>query len=392
MSQTDFSVYIHVPFCAVKCPYCDFNTYATKLVPEREYVDALLGELRAHATNTISRNRRVQTVFFGGGTPSLLSPDAIGEIIAGVDTLFGINQGAEVSIEANPSGMSRQVYQKLQAVGVNRLSFGVQSFDDKQLSVLGRDHSSAQAIRAVKEAREQGFEKLSIDLMLGVPEQAQESFRRDVEIAMELPIGHFSAYALSVEPGTPFFQRQERGLLSVPPDEDVLEMLEDLPELVATFGFSRYEISNYAKSGYESLHNTVYWKGGDYLGLGAGSHSFMREVSPEGKSLGGVRWSNVALPATYMQAVRDEQMISWKETLSQDALAYEFFYLGLRMMQGVSYDEFCSKFPDDIWTRYEDALVELTAANLIVVDQGRVALTERGVALSDSVFERLIVS
>ena len=390
MKQAGFSVYVHVPFCAQKCPYCDFNTYATKSIPEGDYVDALLSEMRWHAAHAMVDRGPAITVFFGGGTPSLLSPTAIKKLINDIAIVFGISPDAEISLEANPSGMSAPTYRALLDAGVNRLSFGVQSFDDAQLSVLGRDHSSKQAIQAIKDAHRAGFKRISLDLMCGVPGQSCDGFEQDIAVATSLPIEHLSVYALSVEPGTPFFQRFERGLLALPPEDEVVSMLSTLPKRLYECGFSRYEISNYARPGQESVHNTVYWEGGDYLGLGAGAHSFVRQRVRGYQTAR--RWSNVALPATYMKAARDGTMISWRESLSEDALSYEFFYLGLRMTKGVSKDDFCRRFGATRWDLYEATIADLIREGLIAEDGDRLFLSERGILISDSVFEQLVVT
>lgn len=390
MKQAGFSVYVHVPFCAQKCPYCDFNTYATKSIPEADYVDALLSEMRWHAAHTVVDRGSAITVFFGGGTPSLLSPTAIKKLINDIAIVFGISLDAEISLEANPSGMSVPTYRALLDAGVNRLSFGVQSFDDAQLSVLGRDHSSKQAIQAIKDAHRAGFKRISLDLMCGVPGQSSDGFERDVAVATSLPIEHLSAYALSIEPGTPFFQRFERGLLALPPEDEVVSMLSTLPKRLYECGFSRYEISNYARPGQESVHNTVYWEGGDYLGLGAGAHSFVSQGVRGDQTAR--RWSNVAFPATYMKAAGDGTMISWRESLTEDALSYEFFYLGLRMTKGVSKDDFCRRFGATRWDLYEAAIADLIREGLIAEDGDRLFLSERGILISDSVFEQLVVT
>ena len=389
MSLRDFSVYIHVPFCAQKCPYCDFNTYATNVIPEQEYVESLLAELQWHASNTVQRGREVATVFFGGGTPSLLASASIAKIIDAIHQLFGIKAGAEISMEANPTSVSSDTYRALLGAGINRVSFGVQSFDDAHLARLGRDHSAEQAKKAIMIAHDVGILRTSVDLMFGVPEQTVEALERDIAIATSLPITHLSAYALSIEPGTPFFQRRERGLLILPVEGEVVKMLDALPDLLSAKGFTRYEISNYAVPGYESAHNTVYWEGGDYLGLGAGAHSFF--VSDTDSNVGAVRSSNVALPATYMKSVSDGRMVSWRERLDEDALCYEFFYLGLRMMKGVSYRDFCERFTPDKWSAYEPAISDLIQGGLLQRSGDRVSLTKRGIAISDSVFEQLIV-
>jgi putative oxygen-independent coproporphyrinogen III oxidase len=384
-----FSLYIHVPFCAQKCPYCDFNTYATPKIPEAAYVDALLEELTGFASDARFQGRSLETIFFGGGTPSLLSPQAIGRVIERAAALFPLLPGVEISIEANPSSPSVDRFRDFKRAGVNRISFGVQSFAPATLALLGRDHSAADACMSVEQCVEAGIDNVSLDIIYGVPGQTVRNLEADLLQAAALPLMHLSAYALSIEPGTPFFQRQERGLLTAADDEVVAEMMDMIPRVLAAHGFSRYEISNYARHGKESAHNSVYWIGGDYLGIGAGAHSYCGEY--EGDILtSGSRWSTLAQPQGYMAAATKRATVSWRETLSQEALSFEFFYLGLRRTAGVSNHDFKRRFGRSWDELFLPRLTELQREGFIeFCDDDRVKLTSAGIKLSDSVFERL---
>lgn len=389
MTRDTFALYIHVPFCAQKCPYCDFNTYATPRAPEAEYVAALKKELQVYAQDARFAGRRISTIFWGGGTPSLLSPIGIGEIHAEAGSLFGIEEGAEVTLEANPSSPSKERYEGYRDAGVNRISFGVQSFHPKRLSLLGRDHSPEDAQKAVKLCVEAGISNVSVDIIFGVAEQTLADLEYDLATAAALPISHISTYALTIEPGTPFFQRQERGLLPMPTDDLVASMLEHIPSYLSSHGFARYEISNYARVDERSRHNEAYWIGRDYLGIGAGAHSYVGAYQGE-RRVGGVRWSTLALPGSYMQAAGTSTTVSWREELSRDSLYFEFFYLGLRRMVGVSLAEFERLFGVSAASLYGDVLTELTAEGFIQVAGDIVTLTSTGIALADSVYERFI--
>ena len=389
MTLDPFALYLHVPFCAQKCPYCDFNTYATPKAPEAEYVEALIQELRRYADDSRFAGRTISSVFWGGGTPSLLSPDAIATVHSEARRLFGIDSGAEVTLEANPSEPSKARYAGYRAAGVNRVSFGVQSFSPKRLQLLGRDHSDDDARRAVHLCVEAGISNVSLDIIFGVAEQTLADLEFDLEVASSLPIAHISTYALTIEPGTPFFQRQERGLLTIPPDDLVATMLEFIPAYLSMKGFSRYEISNYARGDRRSRHNEAYWTGLDYLGIGAGAHSYVARYEKE-RLVGGSRWSTLALPASYMKAAGTPPSVSWREELSPESSQFEFFYLGLRRIGGVSLDDFERLFGRSADSIYGEALRELSDEGFIHVDGSRVALTQTGIALADSVYERFL--
>lgn len=389
MIRAPFALYIHVPFCSQKCPYCDFNTYATLKAPEAEYVEALREDLRGYARDHRFAGRTISSIFWGGGTPSLLSPHAIASVHAEARALFGVEDLAEVTIEANPVAPSQKRYEGYREAGVNRVSFGVQSFDAERLKLLGRDHSPEEAQDAVRLCRAAGISNVSVDLIFGVANQTIEGLESDLRVAASLPITHISTYALTIEPGTPFFQRRERGLLAMPSDDLVAGMLERIPVALSAHGFTRYEISNYARDGMSSRHNEAYWIGQDYLGIGAGAHSYVCSYEA-GRRVGGVRWSTLALPASYMKAAGSEATVSWREELSRNSLFFEFFYLGLRRIEGVSLKAFEESFGVPARSLYGDVLKELSLEGFIKDEGDRITLTTSGIALADSVYERFI--
>lgn len=389
MMRSPFALYLHVPFCSRKCPYCDFNTYATPEAPEREYVEALVRELRAYAHDPRFSERTISSVFWGGGTPSLLSPAAIHEVHAEARALFGIEATAEITLEANPGAPSKERFSGYRDAGVNRVSFGVQSFNAARLELLGREHTPDSARESVRLCVEAGIPNVSVDIIFGVADQGLDELESDLQEAASLPITHISTYALTIEPGTPFFQRQERGLLPMPSDDLVAEMLGRIPSVLASQGFSRYEISNYARAGLSSKHNEAYWTGVDYLGIGAGAHSYVASYEGE-RRVGGSRWSTLALPTSYMKAAGTNATVSWREELSPQSLMFEFFYLGLRRMNGVSLDQFERLFGVSAQSLYGDVLRDLSYEGFVEVADRSVRLTPVGVALADSVYERLI--
>lgn len=384
-----FALYIHVPFCSKRCPYCDFNTYAVTDIPEAEYVEALCKELEHYAASPRFAGRRVFSIFWGGGTPSLFSPRSIARVHAKVRELFDLERSAEVTLEANPGRPSLERYAGFYNAGINRISFGAQSFRPEQLAILGRDHRSEEIASAVEYAIKGGISNISVDLIFGVAGQELDHLKGDLLAAAALPIAHISTYALTIEPGTPFFQRQQRGLLKTPSDDLVREMLDVIPEALRQYGFERYEISNYARGDQYSRHNDAYWSGRDYLGIGAGAHSYV-SLLKEGRRVSGERWSTLASPDSYMRSAGTAQSIAWEERLSIDALMFEFFYLGLRRMRGVSLHEFAGTFGVAAEERYGAELRLLAADGFVALEGDRVRLTPAGIALADSVYERLV--
>lgn len=322
----------------------------------------------------------------------MLSATAIEVILDCIRKTFRILEEAEITLEANPHDAERAKLEALRGAGINRLSFGVQSFDEERLRLLGRDHSAIQAQEALRLAFAAGFNNISIDIIFGVPGQTIEQLESDLRQALALPIQHLSIYSLTIEPGTPFFQRQARGLLKMPPDERVARMLELIPHVAADSGFERYEISNFTRPGYHSRHNMVYWSGGDYLGIGAGAHSYCARYDNLGTIEWAERWSTLALPARYIEEVGKGSFISWRERLDQSALIFEFFYLGMRRTAlGVSRSAFKKLFAKPLPQEVEQKLIELSHEGYVALDGDQIRLTTCGIALADSVFERLAI-
>lgn len=381
-----FSLYIHIPFCSHKCPYCDFNTYAVPSAPEDEYVDALLQELSYREGLPEWGGREIQTIFFGGGTPSLFSPRAIGRILGGTREKFAVADQAEISMEVNPGGVGFDQLSGYKAFGVNRFSIGAQSFSPKRLAILGRTHSRGDVELAVSTAIQAGITDVSIDLMYGCPGQSEAEFAHDLQCAASLPISHLSIYSLTIEKGTPYYTGYKKGALKLPQEESVVSMMEEIERFLPLHGFTRYEISNFARGNHRSRHNLAYWNGDDYIGLGAGAHSYLRTDT------GGRRWSNYALPAKYMAQAREKGGAeSWSESLSREASIFEFFFLGLRKIEGVSKAEYRDLFGEEVEVRYQQVLDPLIEAALLVVDEESIRLSPRGLRVADSVVERFIL-
>lgn len=392
-----FSLYIHIPFCAHKCPYCDFNTYAVGgRIPEAEYLTALCAELDFRASESCWSGRTISTIFFGGGSPSLLSARGIASFLRFVRRLFTLRSDAEISIEVNPNDPTPTWFSEIREAGVNRVSIGGQSFQDELLKRLGRTHSAAQISATVEAARAAGIGNMSVDLMFGIPGQTTELFIRDMREAIALETPHLSLYGLTIEPGTPFFQSAKRRLLKVPSEKISLEMMDKADELLPEAGFHRYEISNYSIPTFEARHNVAYWTRADYLGLGAGAHSFCAafpEVTGETKDGFGRRWSNIAPYQLYRDhAAAFGKAESWEETLTQESAIFEELLLGLRMSGGINAGSWPTRYGISLVERYGEKLDQFSQKGLVSWDRyaATVAVTARGFRVFDSLLEEFV--
>lgn len=322
--MTPLGLYIHLPFCAGRCPYCDFFARPYAPGPARALVPALLRHLALIAP--LAGHRAFDHVYLGGGTPSLWPAAAIAELIAAAAALVGLAPDCEISLEANPGGLSATKLARLRAAGVNRLSLGAQSFSPSLLQALGRRHRPADVIRAVDQARTAGFMNLSLDLIYGLPGQGVDDARRDLIAALELTPDHLSYYELTLAPETPFGQRYQNGRPPLPGEDAILAMEDQAVELVEAAGLMRYEVSNFARPGFACRHNVDTWRGGDYLALGPGAHGH----------LAGARWALAADVDAYLAGVAaGAEPLAWRETLSGEQRALELAMLGLRTAAGV---------------------------------------------------------
>jgi oxygen-independent coproporphyrinogen-3 oxidase len=380
-------VYVHVPFCERVCPYCDFAVEAARplaAADERRYVEALLGELRTRAP--AFAGRPLASLYLGGGTPSLLSAASVAGIVAGVGRSFGASGEPEVTLEVNPSSVERERLPEFRAAGVNRLSLGVQSFDDAVLKRLGRAHRAAEARATLRASRAAGFANLSLDLIFAAPGQTLAGFEADLAEAIAARPEHVSAYELTIEPGTPFALGEARGQLARAGEEECVAMHEAAQARLAAAGLERYEISSFARPGRESVHNRRYWERRPVLGLGAGAWS---SDPPTPEAPFGVRRHNLRGAAAY--AARIEAGASPEaapaERLSRETARAEAAFLALRTRRGLEAAGFAAEFgahPRAFWAREIEAL---TAAGLLCEAAcGDLALTPRGRLLSDSVF------
>jgi len=378
------SLYVHIPYCQRKCPYCDFNSYGTAAWPEDRYTEALLREIRYAAGITAWADQEIATIFFGGGTPSLFAPVSIARVLAGVGDWFPITCDAEITLEANPGTVARDALQCLRIAGVNRMSFGAQSFNDRHLATLGRAHGAEAAREAVELARQAGFGDINTDLIFGIPGQSVADWIADLDAATSLAPEHISAYNLTYEQGAPFHAWRADGQLRPVSEDDEAEMFTEAARVLRMAGYEHYEISNYALPGKECRHNLTYWRRQPYLGVGAGAHSFAA-AAPYG-----CRWANARPPEQYMELVSNQgHAVVMNEKPNREQAIGEFLLLGLRLSDGVACDRFTALFG----TPPEQALPALgwlVEAGLVETVEARIRLTSKGVLQADSVCAALL--
>ena len=375
-------IYLHVPFCWRKCPYCSF----TSAVPRPGQIDRYLADVRVHlrrlAADPEVRDLTLATVFFGGGTPSLLTPADLADLLAACRNLlpFAVDD-PEVSVEVNPGTIDPAGLEQLRRAGCNRLSIGVQSLDDFELVLLGRIHSAEGARATVRAARDAGFENLSLDLMYGLPGQTATDWRRTLDAALALAPEHLSLYELTPEAGTPLQAALRTGRLTLPPEEEVLAMMAAIDRAVASSPLVRYEISNYAVPGRECRHNLTYWHNGPYLGVGPGAVAFH----------GGVRRTAVGDPDEYGRRLAAGLPV-WQaeERLDREAAFRETVVLGLRLTAGIAETDLRERFGIDPAAYYGPLLDQLVAQGLLAREDGRLRLTPAGRPLANRVMAELV--
>jgi putative oxygen-independent coproporphyrinogen III oxidase len=380
-----FSLYVHIPYCESKCPYCDFNSYAVKGWPEADYVQALTAELRARSAQAPWRGQRLRTIFFGGGTPSLFKPASLGRVLQEADHLFGIEAGAEITAEANPGTVDLDKLRGIRAAGLNRISFGAQSFNPKTLQFLGRIHSAEQTVSAVEQARSAGFDQLNLDLIFAVPGQNQDDVADDIAAAVALSPEHISAYNLTFEEGTAFGAALKAGRMSQMAEEQQAAMYAMVRRELPRAGYAMYEISNYTRPGCEARHNLTYWRGHSYLGIGAGAHSYAADGAR------GRRWWNQRQPAAYINHAQERGLAeAGSETLDESVSASEFAFLNLRLIEGLEVRRFSERFGVPFEQRFGPQLKRLIEGGLLLREDGRIKLSDRGLELADSVFAEFL--
>lgn len=378
-----FGVYVHWPFCRAKCPYCDFNSHVRPGIDPMRYADMLVRELSHFASRT--PGREASSIFFGGGTPSLMPPEAVARVLEAIASLWPVAPDAEITLEANPTSAEAQNFRGYRAAGVNRLSIGLQALDDEALKALGREHTAAEGLAAYHLAG-RVFPRISCDLIYARPGQTVAAWRGELSRALDEARGHLSLYQLTIEPGTPFAARHARGTLVVPDDEAALALYETTQELMEAAGLPAYEVSNHAAPGEESRHNLVYWRYGDYAGVGPGAHSRLAD-GPRRLAIQTVR-----APEAWRRAVeRAGHAIAEEIELSPPEQGEEFLLMGLRLGEGISLDRFqrLSGFTIPAATLRgleDDGLVTYNKA------AGRIIATRRGRQVLNAVIALLVAA
>lgn len=390
-NKEELSLYIHIPFCVRKCGYCDFLSAPADEKARDRYVQALLMEIERYR-GTETADRKIKTLYIGGGTPSTLSVKQLECIMQKIKCTFNFHGDMETSMEMNPGTASKEKCRALYQMGINRLSIGLQSTNDMELKTLGRIHSYEDFLNTYTWCREAGFQNINVDLMAALPYQTVESYTTGLRKIIRLAPEHISAYSLILEEGTPFYQKYNSGCYPLPDEEQERLMYRETEQILAQAGYERYEISNYAKKGYACRHNLVYWQGGDYLGLGLGSSSYMDDV----------RFHNTTDLDTY---VNQCAYVEDREELSVQAKMEEFMFLGLRVIAGVSGTEFEKRFGKTMEDVYGDVLRKHEEEGLLQIERKedrkeaaaaepakgktnieKVMLTTKGVDVSNYVF------
>jgi len=394
-------LYVHIPFCVRRCPYCDFNTSAGLDDRQAAYVTAVCREMRDWSARI--GDRVVETVYLGGGTPTVLPVPLLERLLTAVRRGFRLVPDVEITCEANPGTVDRDRFAALRHLGVNRLSLGVQSFDDGELRFLGRIHDVADVTVALAAARRGGFENVSLDLMFGLPGQAASTWRHSLEQALACGPEHLSLYSLTVEPGTPFFDQVARGAMPPPDDDAAADLYELAMERLSAAGYLHYEVSNWARRAAGDdvdgpaaptracRHNLRYWRNGDYLGVGAGAHGHLGATGPSGTPRER-RWANVRSIDEYVRrAGSGEGVEDFAEEPDPAQAMGETMMLGLRLLrEGVTHGRFHTRHGRMLTAVFADELAELADWDLVTLDDGGVRLTRRGLMLGNQVFARFL--
>ena len=376
------SLYVHLPWCLKKCPYCDFNSHEHRAsagggLPETRYLDALRCDLEAALP--FIWGRRVHSVFIGGGTPSLFSPAAIEQLLGDIRALLPLEPGCEITLEANPGTFERDRFRGYRTAGVTRLSVGVQSFDDAKLAALGRVHDAAQARAALAEASE-AFDTFNLDLMYALPGQTFAELQHDLATALSFSPPHLSIYHLTVEPNTLFAKHPPSGALALPDEDIALDMLDHLAQATEAAGLARYEVSAFARPGHACAHNLNYWQFGDYLGIGAGAHS---KLSYPHRVVRQVRFRD---PAKYMQHALGGHAVAQQEEVSRKQLPFEFMLNGLRLKDGIELARYTERTGLPL-SSIHPAIDEAVRQGWLQRDGGWIRPTVRGYDLLNDVLE-----
>ena len=371
MTSSNIGLYVHIPFCKRKCNYCDFCSFASDDAERSRYVDALVADIESYRGAGVALN----SIFFGGGTPSLLSTDEFTKIYEAIKRTFNISPDSEFTIEINPATIAPEKLAAYKASGVNRISIGLQSVRENELKILGRIHTYADFLNTYKLCRDAGFDNINVDLMYAFPEQTAESLRESVNEVIRLSPEHISLYGLILEKGTPLYKMKDSLVF---PDEDTeLSMYRLVTELLSKAGYSHYEISNYAKTGCESRHNLKYWRDQEYIGVGLSAYSYFL----------GERYGKCADMSSYIE---DPMSKAYSEKIAPDEEKKEYVMLALRLAEGLSFADYKARFSEDFMMGRERLVSEYERLSLLRVTEEGIALTEDGFYVSNTVISSLM--
>ncbi|KOS61990.1 oxygen-independent coproporphyrinogen III oxidase [Lysinibacillus agricola] len=375
-------VYIHIPFCHQICNYCDFNKFYFKNQPVDEYIEMLGKEMELATKKYPESFKQIETIFLGGGTPTALSPQQLEKLLELIRTYIPMDSVTEFTTEANPDELSEAKLQALFDGGINRLSMGVQSFDQELLKKIGRTHSNNHVYETIALAKKIGFRNISLDLMYGLPGQTMAQWKDSLEKALALDLPHFSAYSLIVEPKTIFYNQYTKGKLHLPTEDLEADMYDVLMNQMEVHGLQQYEISNFAQAGFSSSHNKIYWENDEYAGFGAGAHGY----------LAGVRYSNHGPLKKYMESVNAGELpIVYEHVVTENEKREEQMFLGLRKTEGITHSIYEGKFNESMHAHYRHVIEKLVLEDLLEHDPIGIRLTRKGRFVGNEVFQQFLL-
>ncbi len=374
----EISLYVHIPFCDHKCIYCDFYSIITQ-ENRNSYISALEKEIH-YVKSLLAVQRKISTIFFGGGTPSLMGPKFIGEILNYIHKNFNVTESAEITLETNPGTVTKEDFKEFKNLGINRISIGVQSFHDKDLKFLTRIHDRQTAINSIRQAAESGFENVNLDLIFNLPGQTKKEWIENLKTAVSLPVKHISAYSLILERGTILNKLVLDGKVKIGDDDYDADLYETTIDFLTQSGFRQYEVSNFCKEGYECKHNLAYWDHREYVGLGPSAHSFLQ----------GKRWWNFSSLKMYIDKIeKSGNAVRGEEKLSGNEMLEEFVMLALRS-KGLNLNVFKSKFGNSWLEKKKKILDELKSGGMIYFTGDFIKLTKKGYSLCDEILLKII--
>lgn len=381
----EIGIYIHFPFCKSKCPYCNFNSNPKWNNYIDEYIFSLKEEINLLPFDLFPKETKILSIYLGGGTPSLVSPYKLFEVIEKLNSRFTFNSDIEITIEANPDSLSKELCKELFEAGINRLCIGAQSFDDNILKWLGRRHDSKKTIKSFELAKSVGFNNINLDLILGIPKQTKKIWENDLKIISILLPTHISTYILTIEEGAYYYPLFQNKKFTYPNDELVSDMYYYANDFLSKMGYDHYEISNFAKNGFKSIHNLNYWKTGNYLGLGAGATSFLKLKDYNW----GVRFKNFDNIKDYMNFIQRnipfrEKILEGEQLTYKDAIL-EYIFLNFRTKEGINLDKFKERFNFNFEDKYKSILEALIKEDFLIYNQKNISFTLKGFILSNEI-------